>query len=147
MTKDYPWRSVLNDELHSRPSIYFDAPAVVWHEAFFVGNETTRVPDTLLKLGLKNTSDGKSGIAQTTSGRIKWEIHAEFVSLTYVIQWSGDYNAIPLREEIWIKLVNEMPGQRINSIEIVVGLAGTHDAKLMLGAETDTDVAVSAIGN
>ncbi|NKC49456.1 DUF3422 domain-containing protein [Ochrobactrum anthropi ATCC 49188] len=34
MTKDYPWRSVLNDELHSRPSIYFDAPAVVWHEAF-----------------------------------------------------------------------------------------------------------------
>ncbi|GAA5666687.1 hypothetical protein Brsp07_05203 [Brucella sp. NBRC 14130] len=147
MTNDYPWRGVLNDELHSRPSIYFDAPAVVWHEAFFVGNEATHAPDTLLKLGLTNTSDGKSGIAQTTSGRIKWEIHAEFVSLTYVIQWSGDYNAIPLREEIWIKLVNEMPGQRINSIEIVVGLAGTHDAKLMLGAETDMDVAVSAIGN
>lgn len=145
MQKDYPARMALNDELHSRPSIYFEAPAMVWHEAFFVGSESTRTPATLLKLGLTNSSDGKSGIARTTSGRIKWEIHAEFVSLTYVIAWSGASDAIPLREEIWLNLISEMPGQRINSIEVIVASAGQHDARTLLGASNE--VVASAIGN
>lgn len=145
MTTDYPRRKALHDELHSRPSIYFDAPAMVWHEAFFIGSETTSAPKALLKLGLKNTSDGKSGIAQTTSGQIKWEIHAEFVSLTYVVPWSGRADGLPLRDEIWLNLIHEMPGERINSIEIIAAIHGEHDAKALLGA--DRDIVASAIGN
>lgn len=137
MIIDHPMRRLLHNELHARPSIYFDGPAIVWHDAFYVQDAISEIPQSLLDLNGANTLDGKSGIVKTTSGQIKWEMHTEFVSLTYVVPWNGDPEIIPLKDATWTDLINKMPGARITSVEVLVGKTGTHDARQLLGSHSD----------
>lgn len=147
MIIDHPMRRQLHNELHARPSIYFDAPAVVWHDAFYVQDAIGEIPQSLLDLNGANTLDGKSGIVRTTSGQIKWEMHTEFVSLTYVVPWNGDPDVIPLKDATWTDLVGKMPGERITSVEVLVGKAGTHDVKQLLGSHSDAVASTVGAGD
>lgn len=83
---EHPSRMELHDELHARPSLYFDGDANVWHVAVVRDVAAPRIPTELFGLeGVKTTGNGRHGIANAGEGRrLKWEAHSEFVSLTYI---------------------------------------------------------------
>ncbi|OCI97726.1 hypothetical protein A6U86_33900 [Rhizobium sp. AC27/96] len=120
MQLDHPLRRQLHNELHSRPSLYFEAPAFVWHEAFYVKASSIQIPEKILALDANRTRDGKSGIAMTPNGKIKWEMHTEFVSATHVVAWDGNPDTHPTPDPLWRELTDLMPGQRIAAVEVFV---------------------------
>jgi uncharacterized membrane-anchored protein len=144
MQTDHLLRRQLHDELHARPSIYFESPAMVRHEAFFVGSsEPASLPQLLRPADAKVTQVNKSGITPTAAGRIKWEVHGEFVSLTYVVPRPGQ-NLDPDPEPTWRDVLDAMPGQRIASIEVIVVPQEGADITELLA--TSDDAVASAIG-
>lgn len=82
---EHPLREELHNELHARPSIYFDGDTDVWHIAILGRDGAPRVPRELLTLeGLSTTQQGKHGTACYSDGRVKWELHSDFLTLTFV---------------------------------------------------------------
>lgn len=79
---DHHLRRELHEELHARPSLYFDSDTNVWHVAIAGGKPPS--PTVIESMSdLTRSPDGKHGIGNYSTGRLKWEIHAEFVTLTY----------------------------------------------------------------
>ena len=79
----HPQRTALHNELHARPSLYFDAPAHVFHLAF-VG--TAQQCDALLRRCCPDAgnTDAVQGITRCDGCPFKWERHSEFFTLTLV---------------------------------------------------------------
>ncbi len=83
----YPLRVDLHNELHARPSIYFNEPAHVFHLALLEeGNALDRIVRKLEAEGGNTASQGTSQGLLTLDGcSMKWERHTEFLSLTLVV--------------------------------------------------------------
>ncbi|MBB4571713.1 putative membrane-anchored protein [Rhizobium leucaenae] len=57
----------------------------MWHVAIVRDVVAPRIPSELFGLeGVKTTGNGRHGIAGVGAGRLKWEAHSEFVTLTYI---------------------------------------------------------------
>ncbi|MCE6983624.1 DUF3422 family protein, partial [Pseudomonas frederiksbergensis] len=74
----------MHNELHARPSLYFDEPAHVFHLAFL---GTDADCNALLQRCCADAfePDAAQGITQLDGHPFKWERHAEFFTLTMVV--------------------------------------------------------------
>lgn len=78
----HPERTALHNELHARPSLYFDAPAHVFHLAFIGGQQQC---DALLRRCCPQADTAAvQGITRFDGCPFKWERHSEFFTLTLV---------------------------------------------------------------
>lgn len=83
----HPHRNALHNELHARPSMYFDAPAQVFHLAFLDENEAAEtivrsLCDRHVALADPTLPQGEFPVG---GARLKWERHTEFLTLTLVM--------------------------------------------------------------
>ncbi|MFS2179858.1 DUF3422 domain-containing protein [Rhizobium pisi] len=85
MGSEHPLRRELHNELHARPSLYFDGDTDVWHVAIVGDNAPPAMPQFLPGLeDVSTTTEGNHGIGRFGNGRLKWEAHTEFLTLTFV---------------------------------------------------------------
>ncbi|MBH2033623.1 DUF3422 domain-containing protein [Pseudomonas putida] len=125
----HPLRHALHNELHARPSLYFSEPAHVFHLAI-IGSECDR-QSLLNSLYTEPVDDDlPQGIIRLDGHWLKWERHAEFFTLTYVVTASTD-------SPQWISLPDALAAKispftqlLINRVQIVVrnqsAFAGDH---------------------
>ena len=101
----HPQRTALHNELHARPSLYFDAPAHVFHLAFIGGQKQC---DALLRRCCPDIGDTEAvqGITRFDGYPFKWERHSEFFTLTLV-------RPSPSREPDW----SALPASLADAIE------------------------------
>ncbi|KAB0618744.1 DUF3422 domain-containing protein [Castellaniella defragrans] len=83
----HPHRNALHNELHARPSMYFDAPAQVFHLAFLDEHEAAEaivrsLCDRHVALADPSLPQGEFPVG---GARLKWERHTEFLTLTLVL--------------------------------------------------------------
>src|SRR5699024_5997807 len=83
----YLHRQDLHNELHARPSVYFDAPAQIFHLAFLDENDAAQtIVSTLCDRHIALADpDLPQGELPIGSARLKWERHTEFLTLTLVM--------------------------------------------------------------
>lgn len=120
----HPQRQTLHNELHARPSLYFDEPAHVFHLAFLGGEQAC---NTLLQDCCPATFDltAAQGITELNGHALKWERHAEFFTLTLVVTSSSNDLSWTSLPEVLAQKVDAYLPQLINSVQIVVrGEAG-----------------------
>lgn len=114
---EHPLRRELHNELHARPSLYFDGDIDVWHLAIVDGETAPAVPERLQQLAAASkTGDGRHGIADFEGGRIKWELHTEFLTLTYTTAASDACSPPPP----FGRLREEFVGQTITAVRVIV---------------------------
>src|SRR5690606_3557584 len=114
---EHPLRRELHGELHARPSLYFDGNMDVWHLAIMNGDVAPVVPEPLQRLAAASTTTGpQHGIADYEGGRLKWELHTEFLTLTYTAAASEGYSPPPA----FVKLRNEIVGQTVTAVRVIV---------------------------
>jgi len=115
----HPLRKNLHNELHARPSLYFDEPAHVFHLAFLGSDQECNT--FLLRCFPDNLDlNATQGITQLDGHALKWERHAEFFTLTMVVTSSrGDLTWTTLPEALAQKVEVLLP-VLINSMQIVV---------------------------
>lgn len=79
-------RNALHNELHARPSMYFEAPAHVFHLAFL--DEDHAATDIIQTLCNRHIALADPSLPQgefpVGNARLKWERHTEFLTLTLV---------------------------------------------------------------
>lgn len=115
----HPLRQRLHNELHARPSLYFDEPAHVFHLAFLGSDQECYA-------FLENCCPGPldlnaaQGITQLDGHALKWECHAEFFTLTLVVTSSSDDLSWTSLPEVLAQKVKAHLPQLINSVQIVV---------------------------
>lgn len=120
----HPQRQTLHNELHARPSLYFDEPAHVFHLAFLGGEPEC---NALLERCCPAPIDphAAQGITRLDGHALKWERHAEFFTLTLVVTSSCDDLSWTSLPEVLAQKVEAHLPQLINSVQIVVrGEAG-----------------------
>lgn len=117
---EHPLRERLHGELHARPSLCFDGDSDVWHVAVFGSAGTPVLPARLLNLeALAATQPDKNGIGQFAGGRLKWEAHTEFLTLTFVTPPDDTAGKPP---DAFGALVNEIEGDVIVAARVSVRL-------------------------
>lgn len=93
----HPQRTALHNELHARPSLYFDGPAHVFHLALLGGDAACAAllqrccPDAL-------DTTAAQGITRLDGHPFKWERHTEFFTLTLVVPCTAadtEWQALP----------------------------------------------------
>lgn len=114
---EHPLRRELHNELHARPSLYFEGDIDVWHLAIVDGEGAPEVPERLQRLAdASKTSDGRHGIAAFEGGRLKWELHTEFLTLTYTTA-AVDTCTPPVA---FVGLRDEIDGQTVTAVRVLV---------------------------
>ncbi|HLD67581.1 MAG TPA: DUF3422 domain-containing protein [Pseudomonas sp.] len=118
----HPSRIDLHNELHARPSIYFNEPVQVFHLAL-VESEGA-LEEIIRRL---HASDEDCGVQQQAHGlleldghEVKWERHTEFLSLTLVVPKSAN---APLWPPLPAALQDAIAGHEhllINATQILV---------------------------
>lgn len=112
-------RKALHNELHARPSLYFDEPAHVYHLAFL---GTAAQCNALLQRCAPDTfaPEATQGITQFHGHPFKWERHAEFFTLTLVVPAdSSELNWHPLPESL-AQAIEPFQDLIINAVQVVV---------------------------
>lgn len=93
-------RFELHNELHSRPSVYFNEPAYVFHLALLERNGALEEVIGRLygapvdDVAQQHRQDLAQGLLNLDGHNLKWERHTEFLTLTLVVPKSD-------REEFW----------------------------------------------
>jgi len=129
---EHPLRPELHNELHARPSLYFEGDSDVWHVAILGVDGPPAVPAAFFELSdLASTQDGRHGIGAVPGGRLKWELHTEFLTLTFVAPAAS---ASLLRKE-FEQLSGLISGQCIAAVHVAV--RGEATAEGLLKPETD----------
>lgn len=114
----HPLRDTLHNELHARPSLYFDGDKDVWHVAIVNEGEAPRVPPECLALeDVYATGNGRHGIARLGDGQVKWELHTEFLTLTHVARPQNAERRPPREFEA---LAAAAEGKVLSSVCVVV---------------------------
>ena len=118
----HPQRKALHNELHARPSIYFNEPAHVYHIAFV---DQEAVADAIIGALCQQAAqpfdgDSPQGLLELDGNPLKWERHTEFFTLTLVVPK-------PHRSEFWPALpaplqalVEKHRHLIINAVQILV---------------------------
>lgn len=115
---DHPLRHELHNELHARPSLYFDSDSDVWHVAIVGEEGPPSILDILPKLeDVSSTQLSKSGIGRFANGRLKWEVHTEFLTLTFVVPPDNPKGEPP---QAFRELCDRTEGRVITSIRVLV---------------------------
>ncbi|SDU87126.1 MULTISPECIES: DUF3422 domain-containing protein [Pseudomonas] len=78
----HPFRTALHDELHARPSIYFNEPAHIYHLTLL---ECSDALDSIVETLDDLAADALQGLVSLDGYATKWERHTEFLSLTMVV--------------------------------------------------------------
>lgn len=113
---EHPLREELHNELHARPSLYFDGDSDVWHVAIVGEDGIPSFPTNVDDLEeMASTQEGKHGIARFHGGRLKWEVHTEFLTLTFVTD--ADAVAVP---DPFQTLCDRIRGRIIASVRVLV---------------------------
>ncbi|QBF27586.1 DUF3422 family protein [Pseudomonas tructae] len=112
-------RTALHNELHARPSLYFDEPAHVFHLAFL---GTDADCNALLQRCCPGAfeADAAQGITQLDGHPFKWERHAEFFTLTLVVPAASaelNWTTLPPALATGIEPCRE---QMINAVQVLV---------------------------
>lgn len=110
---DHPLRQELNDELHARPSLHFNAPALVSHVALL--NEGVAVPVSAL------IGEERYGFTEVGAAKVKWERHTEFTTVTVV----SPIGAAPDRwrppaDPVLEAALRDLPGHRLTAVRVLV---------------------------
>ena len=115
----HPLRHTLHDELHARPSLYFSEPAYVFHLAV-MGSDNER--QALLNSLYDEPVSGEipQGITRLDEHWLKWERHAEFFTLTYVVTANTDRPHWTSLPEALAAKISPYTQLLINSVQIVV---------------------------
>ncbi|MDT0502595.1 DUF3422 domain-containing protein [Halomonas sp. PAR7] len=87
----HPQRARLHNELHARPSIYFEEPAHIHHYAFLDGDGiASDILDRIAEaVGRTPDSEAAQEILNFGDQTLKWEHHTEFFTLTLLVPKSG----------------------------------------------------------
>ncbi|WP_252091974.1 DUF3422 domain-containing protein [Pseudomonas sp. MWU13-3659] len=115
----HPLRTALHNELHARPSLYFDDPAHVHHLALLGGEADCRA---LLQRCCPEALDTQAaqGITRLDGHPFKWERHAEFFTLTLVVPCaSHDSDWQPLPAAL-AEAIAPQAAQVINAVQVLV---------------------------
>jgi uncharacterized membrane-anchored protein len=115
----HPQRIALHNELHARPSLYFDGPAHVFHLALLGGHAACQ---SLLQRCCAEAPDpgAAQGITTLHGHPFKWERHTEFFTLTLVVPCADhdiDWQSLP---EVLAKAIAPQAAQVINSVQVLV---------------------------
>lgn len=114
---EHPRRRELHNELHARPSLYFNGDSDVWHLAVVGDPSTPTVPGWLLSVDTASkTPDGRHGIVTLDGGRLKWELHGEFLSLTFIT--AANETCYPPSALTSIR--SDIPGQTVAATRVIV---------------------------
>ena len=120
----HPQRQYLHNELHARPSLYFDEPAHVFHVAFLGGEVEC---NELLQKCCPEPIDLRAtqGITRLNGHPLKWERHAEFFTITLVVTSSCNDLTWTDLPDVLAQKIELYLSEMINSVQIVVrGEAG-----------------------
>ena len=113
---DHPIRRALHDEFHARPALMIDRPAGYWHVALMMDASDDWLPPRFLSLlDDQYTTESRHGIVPFEDGRLKWERHTEFLSLTFATATPSD---IP--PSAFEALYREFPGTRIAAAHVAI---------------------------
>lgn len=95
----HPHRHILHNELHARPSMYFEAPAQIFHLAFLDEDDTAQaivraLCDRHIALADPTSRQGEFPVG---AARLKWERHTEFLTLTLLMPGAtaSPWSALP----------------------------------------------------
>ncbi|MBO9126230.1 MULTISPECIES: DUF3422 domain-containing protein [Rhizobium/Agrobacterium group] len=114
---EHPLRRNLHEELHARPSLYFDGDTDVWHVAIVECDRSCLTSFTSGLEDVSTTGQGCHGIGRLENGRLKWEAHTEFVTLTYLIPADSDYaNKLPSIFDY----IERLGGEVISATRVIV---------------------------
>lgn len=114
---EHPLRHAFHNELHARPSLYFDGDVDVWHIAIVDVDRVAELPSGVLEeTEAGKSSNGNHGIASVQGGRLKWERHTEFLALTYVTQPGSDARPPAILDD----LRSQVPGECIAAVRVLV---------------------------
>src|SRR5574343_279882 len=137
--RQHPQRQRLNDEVHTRPPIPLEAPALVSFLAFTRGgdaqvNERSHIGALYERLGLPVEPSGEAAHLIIDCGRfkLKWELHGEFSTYTFFATpnkppQSGE-TALDVVPNEWLQGI---PGQVI---------CATHIELLVSGSPSPTEI-------
>lgn len=112
-------RQSLHNELHARPSLYFEEPAHVYHLAF-IGDpsECKSLVEKLCQISVDPLS--VQGISRLGGHPFKWEQHAEFFTVTWVVPCEDELrNWTALPSALSETIEPHLP-KLINSVQIMV---------------------------
>jgi uncharacterized membrane-anchored protein len=116
---EHPLREELHNELHARPSLYFDGDADVWHLAMLTDRTSMDIVDRLPNLQtLSASQQGTHGIGIMGGSQLKWELHTEFVTFTLVKPPNGGQGAPPPSEFFALRALE--PGNVIAAVRVLV---------------------------
>ncbi|NBA97928.1 DUF3422 domain-containing protein [Pseudomonas sp. R5(2019)] len=118
----HPLRFELHNELHSRPSVYFSAPAHVFHLAL---QEQAGALDHVLGRLYPGAEDQArrqqaQGLLKLEGYDLKWERHTEFLSLTLVVPRKTGGDLWPAFPAALKALVSDHDHLIINATQILV---------------------------
>lgn len=130
---EHPLREELHNELHARPSLYFKGDADVWHVAVMGRDGPPPLPSVFENLDdLATTQRGKHGIGGYAGGRLKWEAHTEFLTLTFVAEPEASSGRPP---KPFRDLVDQVEGDVVAAVRVLVRSNPTDSSPF--GAEID----------
>lgn len=94
----HPYRHALHDEVHARPSMYFDVPAQVFHLAFLDDGETAqKIVESLCQRHIAVADPSRpQGQFAIGNASLRWERHTEFLTLTLVTSCAVGAGWLPL---------------------------------------------------
>ncbi|MGH8379435.1 DUF3422 domain-containing protein [Pseudomonas sp.] len=112
-------RKALHNELHARPSLYFDEPAHVYHLAFL---GTAAQCTALLQRCAPDRFEPEAaqGITQFHGHPFKWERHAEFFTVTLVVPADNSELRWGTLPEALAQAIEPCQPLIINSVQVIV---------------------------
>lgn len=115
----HPQRTALHNELHARPSLYFNEPAHVHHLAL-LGDEADC--QALLQRCCPDALDTEAaqGITRLEGHPSKWERHAEFFTLTLVVPCAAHDAGWQGLPQVLAEAVAPQAAQVINAVQVLV---------------------------
>ncbi len=156
--RSHPLRQRLNDEVHTRPPIPLEAPALISFMAFTRAEHTLEAERAHIgrlyeRLGLPVAPSEEAAhlIIDCGAFRLKWELHGEFSTYTFFAAprrpaRSGE-TALDIVPQQWVK---EIPGQIISAshIELLAkGSCNPTEILWHLGTDsTDTQIVSQIAG-
>ncbi|HDS1744036.1 MULTISPECIES: DUF3422 domain-containing protein [Pseudomonas] len=115
----HPQRTVLHNELHARPSLYFDGPAHVFHLAVIGGYAACAA--LLQRCCPKSAdTDAAQGITRLDGHPLKWERHTEFFTLTLVVPSTTANTQWQVLPPALAEAIAPQAAQVINAVQVLV---------------------------
>ncbi|HEX5844567.1 MAG TPA: DUF3422 domain-containing protein [Pseudomonas sp.] len=118
----HPQRTALHNELHVRPSLYFNEPAYVFHIALLDQDEVSAaIIRALPQNGEQAQATGSAqGLTHLLGCALKWERHAEFFTLTLVQPKQAGGEFWPALPAALQALIEPHRALIINAVQILV---------------------------